>query len=147
MLIRDVASQRLQSRIIRLGIAVGHRNVGDAAGRDLRDPDVDPVGIGQHHQMAASPAPGPGRADSAAYGTSTTLPMFSSRSQDPMCFWRVGERHRGMYDRRCRAVRSAVDEQGLAANVAEYYGIPLAAVHFYPLGRDEVASQLPCPSS
>jgi hypothetical protein len=28
---------------------------------------------------------------------------------------------------------SAVDEQGLAANVAEYYGIPLAAVHFYPV--------------
>lgn len=27
-------------------------------------------------------------------------------------------------------------QQGLAANVAEYYGIPQAALHIYPLGRD-----------
>ena len=29
---------------------------------------------------------------------------------------------------------AGLTEQGLAANVAEYYGIPLAAVHFYPMG-------------
>lgn len=32
-------------------------------------------------------------------------------------------------------------QQGLAANVAEYYGIPQAALHIYPLGR-EVGSQV-----
>src|SRR5271163_798999 len=30
-------------------------------------------------------------------------------------------------------VVAGITEQGLAANVAEYYGIPLAAVHFYPV--------------
>jgi vancomycin aglycone glucosyltransferase len=29
---------------------------------------------------------------------------------------------------------AGITEQGLAANVAEYYGIPLAALHFYPVG-------------
>ena len=28
---------------------------------------------------------------------------------------------------------AGITEQGLAANVAEYYGIPFAAVHFYPM--------------
>jgi vancomycin aglycone glucosyltransferase len=28
---------------------------------------------------------------------------------------------------------AGITEQGLAANVAEYYGIPLAGVHFYPM--------------
>jgi vancomycin aglycone glucosyltransferase len=28
---------------------------------------------------------------------------------------------------------AGITEQGLAANVAEYYGIPLAALHFYPV--------------
>jgi vancomycin aglycone glucosyltransferase len=27
---------------------------------------------------------------------------------------------------------AGISEQGLAANIAEYYGIPLAALHFYP---------------
>jgi UDP:flavonoid glycosyltransferase YjiC (YdhE family) len=31
-------------------------------------------------------------------------------------------------------VLAGITEQGLAANVAEYYGIPLAALHFYPVG-------------
>jgi UDP:flavonoid glycosyltransferase YjiC (YdhE family) len=31
-------------------------------------------------------------------------------------------------------------EQGLAANVAEYYGIPQAAVHIYPIAPDETRS-------
>jgi hypothetical protein len=29
---------------------------------------------------------------------------------------------------------AGITEQGLAANVAEYHGIPLAALHFYPVG-------------
>ena len=29
---------------------------------------------------------------------------------------------------------AGMNEQGLAANVAEYYGIPLAALHFFPGG-------------
>ncbi len=33
-------------------------------------------------------------------------------------------------------------QQGLGANVAEYYGIPLAAVHIYPLMQDTADSQL-----
>ena len=27
---------------------------------------------------------------------------------------------------------AGITEQGLAANIAEYYGIPLAALHFFP---------------
>jgi vancomycin aglycone glucosyltransferase len=29
-------------------------------------------------------------------------------------------------------ILAGITEQGLAANVAEYYGIPLAALHFFP---------------
>ena len=29
---------------------------------------------------------------------------------------------------------TCANEQGLAANVAEYYGIPLATLHFFPAG-------------
>jgi vancomycin aglycone glucosyltransferase len=37
-------------------------------------------------------------------------------------------------------VLAGITEQGLAANVAEYYGIPLAALHFFPTRILELAS-------
>ena len=35
---------------------------------------------------------------------------------------------------------AGINEQGLAANVAEYYGIPLAALHSFPLQILELGS-------
>lgn len=60
--------------------------------------------------------------------------------------WVISEDLKRLWPQLGRALTSLADgadllltdasQQGLAANVAEYYGIPQAALHIYPLGRD-----------